>query len=91
MAESPSGPLTARFIWAHPGQTGRAALAAEFAALFVVIPVAIALFLPPSMLCPALFAFSALGLILLWRTGGFDWRALLRGWGASPSRENRSV
>lgn len=54
---------------------------AEFATLFVAIPVAIAIFLPPGMLFPALFGFSIAGLVLLWWTGGFDWRALLRGWG----------
>jgi len=82
MAEpSPGALIRGRFAWARPGQSGGVALAAEFALLFVAIPVAIALFLPPSMLFPALFAFSALGLILLWWTGGFDWRALLRGWG----------
>ena len=81
MAEPSSGPLTSRFIWARPGQTGRAALAVEFAVLFIAIPVAIALFLPPTMLFPALFAFSVLGLFLLWRTGGFDFRDLIRGWG----------
>ncbi|MBA4490355.1 CPBP family intramembrane glutamic endopeptidase [Paracoccus sp. S1E-3] len=82
MAESPSDPLTpSRFTWAQRGQTGRAALAVEFAALFVAIPVAIALFLPPTLLFPALFAFSVLGLILLWWTGGFDFRGLIRGWG----------
>lgn len=29
----------------------------------------------------ALFAFTALGIGLLWTTGSFDWRALIRGWG----------
>ena len=86
MAEPSSGPLTSRFIWARPGQTGRAALAVEFAALFIAIPVAIALFLPPTMLFPALFAFSVLGLFLLWRTGGFDFRDLIRGWGRFDGR-----
>ena len=81
MAEPSSGPLTSRFTWARPGQSGWGALAVEFAVLFIAIPVAIALFLPPTMLFPALFAFSVMGLILLWRTGGFDFRDLIRGWG----------
>lgn len=63
------------------GQPARWRLTAEFLALFVAIPVAIALFLPPRMLFPALFGFSVLGLGLLWLTGGFEWRDLLRGWG----------
>ena len=59
---------------------GRGWLWAEFAALYIGAPLAIALFLPPRMLFPALFAFTLAGLLLLWRTGGFDWRALVRGW-----------
>lgn len=57
----------------------RAWLIAEFAALYIATPLAIALFLPPRRLFPALFLFSLAGLILLWRTGGFDWRSLIRG------------
>lgn len=52
----------------------------EFAALYIGAPLAIALFLPPRMLFPALFAFTVAGLILLYCTGGFDWHSLLRGW-----------
>lgn len=48
----------------------------EFLALYVGVPVAIAVFLPPRMMFPALFAFSALGLVLLHRTPGFEWRHL---------------
>lgn len=53
---------------------------AEFAALFVAVPVGIALFLPPRAMFPALFAFTVLGLIMLALTG-FDWRGMMRGWG----------
>ena len=82
MVEPTPGALTrSRFIWARPGQKGLGALCVEFALLFVAIPIAIALFLPPTMLFPALFAFSALGLILLWRTGGLHWRDVTLGWG----------
>ncbi|SDD20210.1 CAAX protease self-immunity [Paracoccus isoporae] len=49
--------------------------------LFVAIPVGIALFLPPQQMFQALFMFSIVGMGLLWFTGGFDWRALLHGWG----------
>lgn len=51
----------------------------EFAALYIGAPLAIALFLPANQMFPALFAFSIIGMILLWRTGGFDWRSLFRG------------
>lgn len=66
---------------ADPAVTvSRVACWAEFLALYIGAPLAIALFLPPRMLFPALAAFSVVGLILLWRTGGFDWRSLIRGW-----------
>lgn len=52
---------------------------AEFAALYIGAPLAMALFLPPGMLFPALALFTIAGLLLLWRTGGFDWRSLIRG------------
>ncbi|WBU55905.1 CPBP family intramembrane glutamic endopeptidase [Paracoccus sediminicola] len=81
MAEPANGALRRRFVWRRPGEGGRLWLTVEFAALFIAIPVAIALFLPPSELFEALFLFSLAGLALLWFTGGFDWRALLRGWG----------
>lgn len=54
-------------------------LAVEFAALYLGAPLAIALFLPPDQMFTALFLFSLAGLFLLWRTGGFDWRSLVRG------------
>lgn len=54
---------------------------AEFAALYIGAPLAIALFLPPRQMFQALFVFTLAGLWLLWRTGGYDWRSLLRGWG----------
>ncbi|WP_271113920.1 CPBP family intramembrane glutamic endopeptidase [Paracoccus aerodenitrificans] len=80
MVESSPRTLTKRFNWGQPGQTGRARLAVEFALLFIAIPVAIALFLPPRQMFEALFIFSLLGLALLWWTGGFNWRDFLRGW-----------
>ncbi|RMC33238.1 CPBP family intramembrane glutamic endopeptidase [Paracoccus alkanivorans] len=54
-------------------------LMAEFAALYIGAPLAIALFLPPQRMFTALFVFSVAGLLLLWRTGGFRWRNLVRG------------
>ncbi|WBU59544.1 CPBP family intramembrane glutamic endopeptidase [Paracoccus albus] len=82
MVEQTSGALRReRFVWAGPGQHGRTRLIAEFVTLFVVIPVAIAIFMPPSYLFESLALFSLAGLGLLWYTGGFNWRALLLGWG----------
>ncbi|WP_410219099.1 type II CAAX prenyl endopeptidase Rce1 family protein [Paracoccus sp. (in: a-proteobacteria)] len=56
----------------------------EFAALYVGAPLAIALFLPPGQLFTALALFSVAGLALLWITGGFRWRVLVRGWRKAP-------
>ncbi|MCF3972800.1 CPBP family glutamic-type intramembrane protease [Paracoccus salsus] len=54
-------------------------LAFEFVALYLGAPLAIALFLPPQRMFSALFLFSLAGLVLLWRTGGFQWRELIFG------------
>ena len=66
---------------------GRLLRWAEFAALFVLAPLLIALFLPPRMMFPALALFSLGGLGLLLLTGGFDWRFLRRGWWHLPWAE----
>lgn len=68
MVANPSGSVTPS-LW----------LMLEFAALYIGAPLAIALFLPPDRLFLALFIFSIAGLMLLWGTGGFDWRSLFRG------------
>lgn len=57
---------------------------AEFAALYIIVPIAIAVLLPPTRMFTALLASSLVGLALLWRTGGFDWRSLVRGWRQVP-------
>lgn len=62
----------------------RGLLWAEFAALYLGAPLAIALFMPPRMMFAALFGLTLAGLALLWRTGGFHWQGLLRGWRAVP-------
>lgn len=56
----------------------------EFGALYIGAPLAIALFLPPGQLFTALAIFSVAGLLLLWFTGGFQWRTLVRGWRRMP-------
>lgn len=53
--------------------------ALEFLAFFVVLPLVIALALPPEQMFTALFAGTLVGLILLARTEGFHWRALFTG------------
>ena len=63
---------------------GRFLLGLEFAALYIGAPLAIALFMPGHLLFEALALFSAAGLLLLWFTGGFDWRSLVRGWRRLP-------
>ncbi|MBT0779652.1 CPBP family glutamic-type intramembrane protease [Paracoccus sp. pheM1] len=65
----------------------RGLLWAEFAALYLGAPLVIALFLPGHMLFEALAVFSLAGLGLLWRTGGFHWHSLVRGWSRLPWRE----
>ncbi len=51
----------------------------EFALFFVGIPLVIAVFFPPSMMFTALFAVTALGLVLLAFTREFRWRSLFEG------------
>ncbi|MDO5642435.1 MAG: hypothetical protein Q4G26_08650, partial [Paracoccus sp. (in: a-proteobacteria)] len=76
-------------VHASPPATrrGRVLRWIEFTALFILTPLGIALFLPPSRIFTALALFSLAGLALLALTGGFDWRALLRGWSRLPWRE----
>lgn len=62
-------------------------LGVEFAALYIGAPLAIALFLPGRWLFEALALFSIVGLLLLWRTGGFGWHSLVRGWRRLPTVE----
>lgn len=56
-------------------------LGMEFALLYLLAPVAMAVLLPPSAMFRALFAVTALGIGLLHLTPGFRWRDLARGWG----------
>ena len=58
----------------------REVLWAEFLGLFVAVPVATALLLPPRAMFAVLFGFTLVGLWLLARTPGFRWRELKRGW-----------
>lgn len=62
-------------------------LKAEFAAIYIGAPLAMALFLPPGHLFRALVIFSMAGMALLWATGGYRWRNLVRGWRRMPWRE----
>lgn len=60
----------------------RLLLWAEFIGFYVIIPVAVACFMPPDRLFEGLFVFMLVGLALLWATPGFHWDELLRGWRA---------
>lgn len=54
-------------------------LRAEFLGFFVGLPVVMAIAVPPGRMFPVLFAFTALGAVLLHRTPGFRWADLVRG------------
>lgn len=58
---------------------GKARLWAEVLVFYGAIPLGIAVFLPASTMFPALFALTALGLVLLHLTPGFHWSDLTRG------------
>ncbi len=81
------GLLALRPAAAPATRRGRRLRWAEFATLFVVLPLVIAVFLPPRMMFPALFLFTLGGLGLLLLTGSFDWRFLRRGWRQLPWAE----
>lgn len=78
MGKRPVGALTATL---HGARGARVALWVEFVCLFVGAPLAIALFLNPRWMFAALFGFTLVGLGLIWHTGDFQWRELVRGWG----------
>jgi membrane protease YdiL (CAAX protease family) len=64
------------------GQTrepSAARLRAEFAFLYVLAPVSIALLLPATAMFPALFLVTAVGALLLNWTKNFRWKWLIRG------------
>ena len=59
-------------------------LAAEFALLYLGLPLLLALALPPDWLWPALLGATAVAALLLARTPGFHWASLVEGriaWG----------
>lgn len=57
----------------------RVRLAAEFSALFVGVPLALAFLLPPTAMFTVLGVMTAIGILLLHRTPGFSWDELWRG------------
>lgn len=61
------------------GRAGR--LSAEFLGLYGLVPLAIAVFLPPRLMFAALFLMTGVALALLHATPGFRWGELLRGTG----------
>lgn len=54
----------------------RARLWAEFVGFYLLVPVGVALFMPPTLIFPALFVAMAVGLGLLHGTDGFAWHQL---------------
>ena len=60
---------------------GRRWLAAEFAWLYVALPMAMAFLMPPGWLWPVFLGLMAVALALLAVTPGFAWRELGAGWG----------
>ncbi len=52
----------------------------EFCLFFVVVPIAIAVFLPPSRMFTALLSFTSIGILLLHYTPGFSWAELRYNW-----------
>lgn len=67
------GPSTTRL--ARP----KARLWTEFTSIFVISPIIMAVFLPPNMMFPMLFAVTAIGLALLHVTPTFRWRSVVAG------------
>ena len=70
---------------AEPGRSeaagwGEARLAVEFGALYLGVPLLLALAAPADWLWPALFGMTAVALALLAITPGFAWGELARGW-----------
>ncbi len=59
--------------------TRRTQLQLEWFVFFLALPVGIAVLLPPSMVFPALFTLTGLGLVLLYLTEGFRWGSLIDG------------
>lgn len=52
----------------------------EFGLFFIAVPVLIAVFFPPNWMFPSLFAFTAIGIVLLHSTPGFSWAELRHNW-----------
>ncbi|WP_331252063.1 CPBP family intramembrane glutamic endopeptidase [Ruegeria lacuscaerulensis] len=67
--------MSKQIEWAESApQTLR--LRVEFGLFFIAVPVLIAVFFPPSWMFPSLFSFTALGILLLHYTPGFEWAEL---------------
>ena len=55
-------------------------LQAEFLAFYILLPLLIAVALPPRLMFPLLFAMTLVGAVLLHLTPGFRWPDLVYGW-----------
>jgi len=69
-----------RYIHAPPTRKAVARRRGEFVFFYLIGPVAVAVLAPTRVMFPALFAFTAVGLVLLGVTPGFHWHELTRGW-----------
>ncbi len=65
----------------------RTRLVVEFVLLYLTLPVAMALVMPPRLLWPVFFGVTLVSLALLAATPGFRWRELGRGWRRLDGRE----
>jgi len=67
--------------------TTKTILWAEFIGFFLLLPLAMALAMPPGWMFPVLFVMTGLGAVLLHLTPGFRWGELLRGAGRIDWRQ----
>ncbi|MGV6805715.1 MAG: CPBP family intramembrane glutamic endopeptidase [Ruegeria sp.] len=61
-------------------QASNMRLKIEFTSFYGAVPLLIAALFPPNWMFPALFFFTAIGIVLLHRTPGFSWAELRYGW-----------
>lgn len=73
--------MTFKTADADVSRPARTRLGVEFALFYIVIPLVVAVFLPPRWMFPVLGAVTLIGLCLLAVTPGFRWRELLTGAG----------
>lgn len=73
--------MTFRMAETEPSRRARLRLGLEFGLFYMIVPLLMAVVLPPRWMFPVLGTVTAIGLILLATTPGFRWRDLLAGAG----------